>query len=50
MPDTGSTRILAPLEDSLEEGEVHAGEESEEDATELKHATDIRPLASITPS
>ena len=32
---------LAPLEDSLEEGEVHVEEESEEDVPDLKHARDI---------
>ena len=42
MVDEGSTRILAPLEDSLEEGEVHVEEESEEDAADLKHATDVK--------
>ena len=42
MVDEGSTRIPAPLEDSLEEGEVHVEEESEEDAAEPKHATDIK--------
>ena len=43
MADDGSTRVLAPLEDSLEEGEVHVEEESEEDAAELKLATGIKP-------
>ena len=38
MPDT-----LAPLEDSLEEGEVRVEEESEEDVPDLKHATDVGP-------
>ena len=32
---------LATLEDSLEEGEVHVEEESEEDPPDLKHATDV---------
>ena len=38
----GFSRILAPLEDPLEEGEVHIEEGSEEDAADLKHATDIQ--------
>ena len=41
MVDKGSSRILAPLEDAAEEGEVHVEEESEEDTPDLKHATDV---------
>ena len=33
--------MLAPLEDSLEEGEVHVREELEEDTPDLRHATDV---------
>ena len=33
--------MLAPLEDTLEEGEVHVREELEEDTPDLKHATDV---------
>ena len=33
--------MLAPLEDSIEEGEVHVREELEEDTPDLKHATDV---------
>ena len=33
--------MLAPLEDPLEEGEVHVREELEEDTPDLKHATDV---------
>ena len=32
---------LAPLEDSLEEGEVNVEEESGEDVPDLKHARDV---------
>ena len=32
---------MAPVEDKLEEGEVHVEDESEEDSAELKHAKDI---------
>ena len=41
MVDEGSSRILAPIEDALEEGEVSIEEEPEEDAADLKHATSI---------
>ena len=41
MVDQGSSRILAPGEDALEEGEVSIEEESEEDAADLKHATNV---------
>ena len=41
MVDQGSSRILAPIEDALEEGEVSIEDESEEDAADLKHATDV---------
>ena len=33
--------MLAPLEDPLEEGEVHVREELDEDTPDLKHATDV---------
>ena len=41
MVDQGSSRILAPIEDALEEGEVGIEDESEEDAADLKHATNV---------
>jgi hypothetical protein len=41
MVEEESSRTLAPVEDDLEEGEVHVEEESEEDSAELKHAKDI---------
>ena len=41
MVDTDSDCILAPIEDALEEGEVNVEAESEEDAPELRHATDV---------
>ena len=41
MVEEGSSRILAPAEDELEEGEVQVEEESEEDPADLKHAKDI---------
>ena len=40
MVDEWSSRILAPIEDALEEGEVSI-EESEEDAADLRHATNV---------
>ena len=41
MVDQGSSRILAPIEDALEEGEVGIEDGSGEDAADLKHATDV---------
>ena len=41
MVEEESSRIIAPVEDGIEEGEVHVEEESEEDSAELKHAKDI---------
>ena len=35
--------VLAPLEDSLEEGDVRVEGGSEEDALELQHATNVAP-------
>ena len=41
MVDEGSSRILAPIEDALEEGEVSIEDEPEEEAADLKHATNV---------
>ena len=41
MVDKASSRTLAPIEDALEEGEVSIEEGSEEDAADLKHATNV---------
>ncbi len=41
MVEEESSRTLAPVEDELEEGDVHVETESEEEADELKHAKDI---------
>jgi len=41
MVDEGSSRIFAPLENPLGEGEVSIQDESEEDAADLKHATNV---------
>ena len=41
MVDQGSSRIFAPIEDAPEEGEVGIEHESEEDAVDLKRATNI---------
>ena len=47
MVDQGSSRILAPIEDALEEGEVSIEDESEEDAADLKHATEVASPSAI---
>ena len=41
MVDMDSDCVLAPVEDKLEEGEVHVEEESEEDAPKLRLAPTI---------
>ena len=41
MVAEGGDPVLAPLEDALEEGEVDVEDESEEDAPDLKHATNV---------
>ena len=41
MGEEESSRSLAPVDDDIEEGEVHVEEESEEDSAELTHAKDI---------
>ena len=41
VADEDSGFSLSPIEDGPEEGEIVAEEESEEDAPDLKHATDI---------
>ena len=41
MVDQGSSRILAPIEDAPEEGEVSIEDGSEEEAADLKHATNV---------
>ena len=41
MVDMDSDLVLAPIEDTLEEGEVHVEEESEEDAPKLRLAPNV---------
>ena len=41
MVDMDSDLVLAPIEDTLEEGEVHVEEESEEDAPRLRLAPNV---------
>ena len=41
MVDMDSDLVLAPIEDTLEEGEVHVEEESEEDAPSLRLAPNV---------
>ena len=41
MVDPDDDLTLAPVEDRLEEGEVNVEDESEEEAPELKHATNV---------
>ena len=41
MVDVDSDLVLAPIEDGLEEGEIDVEDESEEDAPELKRATNV---------
>ena len=41
MVDEGDDLLLAPIEDALGEGEVNVEDESEEDAPDLKHATNV---------
>ena len=41
VEEEGNELVLAPVEDGLEEGEIVVEDESEEEAPDLKHATDI---------
>ena len=41
MVDVDSDFVLPPIEDGLEEGEINVEDEPEEDAPELKHATNV---------
>ena len=41
MVEEESSRTIGPVESGLEEGEVCVEEESEEDSTDPKHATDV---------
>ncbi len=47
MVDQGSSRIPAPIEDAPEEGEVSIEDESEEDAADLKNATEVASPSAV---